>query len=179
MELAFITDLVLRQRIEGSVEYIYALYENTKSNEERTLYHTETYRVIILYTVSIIEAVLFYIYEKKNFEICKTEYKDIVHLPESYKNINSANKSSDGRVVIALEKISSKKESEIALKELVEFLTIKKVLKKETEQELLKIIKTRNSVHLRQSTRHNSTIADVDASLDLLVYVLTNAIRFS
>ena len=65
MDLAFIVDHSLRQRIEDSIEYIYTLYEDSKQSDKNELYITETYRVIILYTVSIIEAVLFYIYEKR------------------------------------------------------------------------------------------------------------------
>ncbi len=172
MELAFITDAQLRQRIEDSIEYIYALYEESKHSDKNELYQTETYRVIILYTVSIIEAVLFYIYEKRGSVLTKTEYKEREYLHESYKNSKVS-----GKLVVAVEKITEKSESEIGLKELVNFLSIEKIIKRETEEKLLNVIKTRNSVHLRQKGTNSCTIDEVEDALELLVYILSHAPR--
>ncbi len=173
MELAFITNPSLRQRIEDSIEYIYTLYEESKQSDKNELFKTETHRVIILYTVSIIEALLFYIYEKKGLTITRVDYKEKEHLPESYRNIKV-----DGRIVIAIEKHTPKQESEISLRELVHFLVTEKIVKEETESKLLSIIKTRNSVHLRHKGFTTCSVADVDEALELLVYTLSHAPRF-
>lgn len=172
MDLAFIVDHSLRQRIEDSIEYIYTLYEDSKQSDKNELYITETYRVIILYTVSIIEAVLFYIYEKRGSVLTKTEYKEKEYLVETYRNDKVP-----GKLVIAVERVTDKKESEISLKELIQFLCTENVIKKETEEKLLSLIKTRNSVHLRQSGGGLCSVDDVDDALQLLVYVLTHAPR--
>ncbi len=172
MELTFITDVILRRRIEDSIEYIYTLYETTKQSDKNELYQTETYRVIILYTVSIIEAVLFYIYEKRKLSLKKTEYKAIIYLPDSYKN-----DSLSGRVMLGVESVRTKIESEIGLKELVEFLCVNSIIKPATKDKLLEIIKIRNSVHLRQNGRNTCLVSDVDGALELLVYVITHSAR--
>ncbi len=172
MELGFIKDQLLRQRTEDSVEYIYAIYEESKGIGKNDLYRTETYRVIILYTVSIIEAILFYIYETRDNKITKTEYKEKSFLPSTYINDKVS-----GKTIVATEKISEKTESEISLKELVQFLKAEKVLKYETSQDLLKIIQMRNSVHLRQKTSSRHSIEEIEKSLELLSYILKHAPR--
>ncbi len=172
MELAFITDALLRQRIEDSIEYIYTLYEESKQSDKNKLYSTETYRVIILYTVSIIEAVLFHIYEKRRVILTKVEYKEKEYIRDTY--LNSKVK---GRIVVAVEKITEKTESEISLKELVQFLVKENVLKVETGERLIDIMKTRNSVHLRQKAGQTCTIKQVDDALEFLLYTITHAHR--
>jgi hypothetical protein len=170
MDLAFITDAALRQRVEDAIEYIYTLYEESKGSDKNDLYRTETYRVIILYTISIIEAVLFYLYERKGMTIKKLEYKEKQSLPTKYLHSDTK-----GRVIIAVEKSSEKSESEISLKELIQFFVTNKVLKKETAEKLHEIMRTRNSVHLRQKGHGSCSVEQVEESLDFLVYVLTHA----
>lgn len=60
MELTFIKDTELQERIENAIEYIYTLFEQSKNVEQNKLYQQETYRVTILYVVSTIEAILLY-----------------------------------------------------------------------------------------------------------------------
>ncbi len=170
MELTFISDPILRQRIEDSIEYIYALYEESKQSDKNKLFQTETYRVIILYTVSVIEAVLFYVYEKRGVFITKTEYKEKRYLPSTYLNTKV-----EGKIAILVEKTSEKDEPEISLNELAQFLVEEKVLKAETAEKLIRITKMRNSVHLRKKTTHAYTIGQVDDALEFLLYTLTNA----
>ena len=59
-ELDFISDATLRKRVEDSIEYIYVLFDDAKKTENK-LFQEETYRVIVLYVVSIIEAILLYL----------------------------------------------------------------------------------------------------------------------
>jgi len=172
MNLEFIKDEALRQRTEDSIEYLYTLYEESKGDDKNDLYRTETYRVIILYTVSIIEALLFYIYERKGVVIMKIEHKERITLPNSYKN-----KTVGGKICVLVEKTTEKTESEISLRELVNFLEKKKVLKKATVKKLLNLIQTRNSVHLRQKSETICNIQSVEKALDLLAYVLIQAPR--
>ena len=51
-DLDFIKDKELRSTLENSIEYIYALFEESKNGEQKQLYKEETYRVIILYVIS-------------------------------------------------------------------------------------------------------------------------------
>jgi hypothetical protein len=143
MELSYISDALLRQRIEDSIEFIYALYEKSKQIDTSDLYKTETYRVIVVYTVSIIEAVLFDLYGKRKKKISKVEYKELGYIKDTYKNIRVA-----GKVLVAVEKIIEKTESEISLRELVLFLEKDGALKNETSAKLLSILPLRNSMRL-------------------------------
>jgi hypothetical protein len=172
MELSFIKDKdeVLGKRIESSIEYIYSLYEDSKQAHRSDLYRTETYRVILLYVVSIIEAVLFYIYDASKLSLTKIEYKSIHKLPKTFIDT-----STKGQLLLAVETKRGKTESEINLRELVQFLVLEKVLKKETAERLFKVMEIRNSIHLRQTKQKPHTIEDVSFSLDLLAYVIINA----
>lgn len=169
MELSYITESVLRQRIDDSIEYIYTLYEQSKREENGEIYQSETYRVIIVYIVAIIEAVLFYVYQRHPNKITKIEYKDKINFKESYQNSNIK-----GRVILATEKIIEKGESELSLHELVTFLEKEKVLKSDTVAKLKNIMTLRNSVHLRQKQSAVCTVGDVEDALDFLVYVITH-----
>ena len=96
MDTDFINDKKLRERINVSIEYIFALYEDAKDNESKE-FKKETYRVIILYTVSIIEALLFSIYHQMEDRLCRTDYKDIVELNKQYKHAGH-----EGSIVISV-----------------------------------------------------------------------------
>lgn len=172
MELSFIKDKdeVLGKRIENSIEYIYSLYEDSKQAHRSDLYRTETYRVILLYVVSIIEAVLFYIYDARKLSLTKIEYKSIHKLPNKFIDT-----STKGQLIMAVKTERGKTEPEITLRELVQFLVQEKVLKKETSERLFKVMEIRNSIHLRQPKQKSHTVIDVIFSLDLLEYVINNA----
>jgi len=82
-ELDFIKDKDLRKTLEDSIEYIYTLFEQSKNDKQKELYKEETYRVIVLYVVSAIEAVLLYFYKERVEKIEYLEYKFVqTLLPE-------------------------------------------------------------------------------------------------
>ncbi len=81
--LDFIKDTALRKTLEDSIEYIYALFEQSKIAGQKKLYQEETHRVIILYVVSAIEAVLLYFYKVRGEKIEYTEYKFVQTLMRS------------------------------------------------------------------------------------------------
>lgn len=58
MEIGFISDSELQDRINNAIEFIFTQYEESKTNNNNR-YREETYRIIILYVVSVIEALLF------------------------------------------------------------------------------------------------------------------------
>ncbi len=67
-ELSFIKDKELKRIIEDSIQYISLIFDNTKKSSNN-LYKEETYRVIILYVISIIEAILLYILKRRREKI--------------------------------------------------------------------------------------------------------------
>lgn len=170
MDFEFIKDSALRKKIEDSVEYIFALYEEAKRGDKNELFKTETFRVIILYTVSIIEAVLLYIYHQRESRMVKEEHKEIQTLENQYKNTHV-----EGRVVVSVVKKSEKKDIEIRFQEIVKFLQNEKVLRSETADRMLEINDTRNTFHLRKERMSPCTVGEVEGALELLLYVLGNA----
>jgi len=174
MDLDFITDSALRQRIKDSVEYIYTTLELSKDATKKELFRAETYRVIVLYIASVIEAILFYLYSRRGIYLQKEEYKKVHLVGNGYVNTEV----SSGKVIIATVKTVDKKESEIGFKELVIFLEAQKILKKETSKQMLSLYNMRNTFHLRKEQELPCTVADVERYLQLLLYTLTNVAKF-
>ncbi len=173
MELDFVRDTILRQRIDDAIGYIYALYEESKNEQRNDSYRTETYRVIILYIVSIIEAILHYIRELRGDEITKVEYKDKITINSAYKSRNT-----EGPVIMAVECKVAKTESEINLRELVQMME-GTVLTPQTAARITELARMRNSVHLRQRNARACTVEDVEEALQLLVHTINHAPRHS
>ena len=172
-ELDFITDNTLRKTIEDSIEYVYVLTEESKKKEDRSaLYKEETYRVIILYIASIIEAILLYLYKRQSDKITYTYYKFINPLHEDYQHASDR----ESPVIIAVQKTVEKVEHQIGMFELVSFFKEKKFMKEETAEEILKINNLRNTLHLNKPREGNACdITQVEASLKLLVYTIRRA----
>jgi len=171
-DLDFITDSTLRKTIEDSIEYTSVLFKETEEESKSTLYKEETYRVIILYTIAIIEAVLLYLYKKSGDEITYFEYKFIKQLPSEYHHTKESNFS----VIIAVQKSVKKAEQQITMKDLVDFFTERKFMKKDTADKLMHINGLRNTVHL--SKPRDGVICDVaqvESALSMLVYVIERA----
>jgi|SRR3989344_6819346 len=171
-ELDFITDNILRKTIEDSVEYVHVLSEESKKEDKSALYKEETYRVIILYIVSIIEAILLYLYKKHGDTITYLDYKFINTLPEDYHHASNR----ESRVVVAVQKTIEKSEHQIGTSDLVSFFKEKKLMKKETAEEILKINDLRNTLHLNKPREKTiCDVAQVESALKLLVYVIQRA----
>ncbi len=174
MDFDFIKDSDLRKKIEDSVEYIYAAYEESKKKDKSELFRTETFRVIVLYTVSIIEAVLFDIYHQQDKRLIKEEYKETISLPKEYIHTKIEN----GTIAVVVIKKTEKDEIEIGFQELVKFLEKEKVLQKETVTRMLEINNVRNTLHLRKERVQTCTVKEAESALELLLYTLQNAPRF-
>lgn len=170
-DLDFVTDAGLRRTIENSVEYMYALFEEIKEKEKSDLYKEETYRVIILYAVSVIEAVLLYLYKKHADEMTFLEYKYIQTLPPEYHHLSNA----DSRVVVAVQKREKMAEYKVGMSDLVDFFKERKLMKKETAEQVLQINDLRNTFHLsKPRDKAVCDIAQVESAIKLLVYVIQN-----
>lgn len=168
-ELDFITDNTLRKTIKDSIEYVYILSEESKKEDKSILYKEETYRVIILYIVSIIEAILLHLYKKHSEKITYIDYKFINQLTKGYGHTSDR----ESRVIVAVQKIIEKSEYQIGIFELVSFFRDKKVMKKETAEEILSINNLRNTLHLNKP--RNEAVCDitqVESALKLLVHVI-------
>ena len=72
--LDFLKNKELEKTIEDSIQYIEIILEQTE-NKESALYKEETYRVIILYVISIVEAILLRILDLRKEKITSIDYK--------------------------------------------------------------------------------------------------------
>lgn len=171
MDLAFIKDPELRNRIENAIEYIYALYEESKSDHQHKSYRQETYRVIILYIVSTIEAILLYFYKTRGEKIEYIEYKCIQQLSSEYRH----SKKNSSPVVIAVQEKIEKKEYQIGLYDLVHFFEEKRLIQEKTAKEILEINDVRNTFHFSKRSVEHYDIEQVEKALNLLVRTLEKA----
>ncbi len=167
--LNFINNEELKKTIEDSIDYIEIIFEQAKNNES-ALYKEETYRVIILYVVSIIEAILLYILETRKEKIDYTEYKYINEISPDFKHCELPN----DKVVIAVQKKRKKEEnSHIGFVELVKFMKEKDLITKELYQKILDINNIRNIFHFtKPRNKITCEIKAVDSAFKLLVEVI-------
>ncbi len=167
--LGFITDPVLRKTVQDSIEYTYLLFEEVKTKTDNRLYQEETCRVTILYIVSIIEAILLFLYKKGGYTIPHIEYKYVQALSEDYQHKGAVG----DRIIIAVQKSGHKEEYQIGLKSLVDVLCAKNLISKQIASEIFAMNDLRNTFHLSKSREKNSCDIDqVERALKLLVYVI-------
>mgnify|MGYP001569630270 FL=1 len=114
--LDFVEDGELRKIIEDAIQYIYIVFDQTK-NSDNDLFKEETYRVIILYIISVIEAILLYVLKTRNDQIKYTEYKYASSLPKEFYH----SESPKDMVIIAVKKEQIKTDSQIGLVEFGRF----------------------------------------------------------
>ncbi|MDO8743054.1 MAG: hypothetical protein Q7J30_00625 [Candidatus Azambacteria bacterium] len=170
-ELDFVQDNELRKTVEDAIQYIYIIFDQAK-NSESELYKEETYRVIILYVISVIEAILLYVLKSRNEQITYIEYKYITSLPEGFSH-SEVSKSS---VVVAVPKKQIKTDSQIGLVELVDFMKDGGLMKDQFAKKILVANDIRNTFHLTKShSRIKCEIGTVEKSLELLIKVIKSA----
>lgn len=170
-DLDFIKDTKLRKTLEDSIEYIYTLFEQSKENQQNQLYKEETYRVIILYVISAIEAVLLYFYKERGEKIESIEYKYVQTLPESYVNNNKKGLP----VVVAVQVKIEKEEHQIGLHDLITFFKNKNLIQEKTADNILELNDVRNTFHFSKPRVKNCDIERVESALKLLVHTIQRA----
>jgi len=167
-KFAFIKDPDLKKIIGNSVKYIYIIHNRSKRYKKK-LYLEETYRVIVLYVVSVIESILLYFYKKRGEKIKYPEYKLVHILPNEYQH-----KEKNGRkIVIAIQEEIEKREHQIGLHELVHFFKDTRLMPKNMADEILEINEVRNTFHFNK--RREDTKLDlerVEQALRLLADII-------
>ncbi|MEI6296401.1 MAG: hypothetical protein WCO84_01985 [bacterium] len=168
-DLEFIKDDGLRKILEDSMEFIFVLYtKQAKENEQNKLYQEEVYRVIILYVISIIEAVLLYFFKERGEKIEYFEYKYPSQLLPGYRHKEKL----DFPVVIAVQEIAEKKEHQIGLKELIVFFRDKKLIQEKLAEEILEINDVRNTFHFSKPRDKSCDLKRVENAVGLLLNIL-------
>ncbi len=169
-DLSFIQDAPLKKTLEDSIEYIYTLVEQAK-REGNPLFQEETYRVIILYVVSAIEAVLLYLYKTRGEKDMYIEYRYVHNLPTSY----GYKEKPDLQMVVAVTEQVEKQEFQLGMNDLVKFFKKKNILKEETAKDILEINDVRNTFYFSKTRTKKCDLQRVEAALQLLLYTLERA----
>ena len=170
-ELDFIQDNELRKTIEDAIQYIYIIFDQAKDSKSE-LYKEETHRVIILYVISVIEAILLYVLKSRNEQITYTEYKYPTPLPEEF----SHSKIPKNPVIVAVQKEQIKTNSQIGLVELVNFMKDGGLMKEQFAREILNANDIRNTFHFTKSrSQIKCEVGVVEKSLEILVKIIKNA----
>jgi hypothetical protein len=163
-----IKDLALKSKMTNAIDYSYSLYDLSKEKNHSEIFKEETYRVIVLYVVSCIEALLLYLYKNRQEKIEILEYKNVSILPKIYQSIED-DKST---VVIAIQTKKEIREQGIGLHELVKHFQEIKIMNEDTGKKLLDLNNVRNTHHLNKDRADTCTIKDVDSSFEILNYLL-------
>jgi hypothetical protein len=168
--LNFITDDDLRDKVQKSIHYILVLVGDLDKNKD-VLYKEESNRVIILYVISIIEAILFFFYEQGQEKIMKTKYVSITNLPKKY----SDNTKSGQQLVIAAKQEVEKKMSQISLVTVVNFFESKELILSKTAKNILELNDISNTFHLNKKRTVECTNEKVDEAVKLLLHTIEHA----
>lgn len=170
-ELYFVEDKELKRTIEDSIQYLYLIFEQAKDSKS-DLYKEETYRVIVLYIISIIEAILLYVLKKCGDEIKTTQYKYVQPLPKEFKHANS----DDSPIVVAVQKEEVKSERTIGLSELVTYMEKQGLMGKNFATKILDMNDIRNTFHFtKPRNKITCEIETVENALELLVETIKKA----
>lgn len=167
----FIKDEELRKRIEDSIEYSYALLEQSKSKDQSELYREETRRVIVLYVVSAIEAILLYFYKVRGEKIDYLEYKFVQTLSSEYEYSGKVGVP----VVVAVQEKLEKQEHQLGLHDLVVFFRTKKLIQDKTAEDILELNDVRNTLHFSKPRDKNCDVKRVEMAFQLLVHTIERA----
>lgn len=167
-DLGFIKDVDLRKTLEDSIEFIYVLRERSKYVGQNKLCQEEICRIIILYIVSAIEAVLLYFYKDRGEKIEYPEYKFVQLLPPEFGHSEKVGLP----LVIAVQEKVERQEYQIGLHDLVIFFKDKKLMPGEIADDILELNDVRNTFHFSKSRIKSCDLGRVERALQLLVYTL-------
>lgn len=171
VDLDFIKDAGLRKTLEDSIDYVYAIFEQSKADGQKKLYQEETYRVIILYVVQAIEAVMFYFYKVRGERIEFIEYKFVQTLPQQYSHSGKVGLP----VVVAVQEKMEKQEYQLGIHELVTFFKGKKLMQEKTARDILDMNDVRNTFHFNKPRVQPCDLKRVEKALQLLVHTIAHA----
>ena len=144
---------------------------NQKMPGKKKYIGEETYRVIILYIVSVIEAVMLYFYKARGEKIGYIEYKFVQTLPLEYGHREKIGLP----VVIAVQEKLDKQEHQIGLRDLVIFFKTKRLIQEKTSDDILELNDVRNTFHLSKPRAKNCDLKRVESALNLLVHTIKRA----
>jgi hypothetical protein len=165
----FIRDNKLKTNLTDSVRFISALWVLALENKKLEA-KEEFYRTIILYSASIIEALLLNYCKVINLKFFEEKYSKSHSLPKIYQSVLDIEKYQDGEVVLAVKyKIEKKYHGEITFSDLLNQMEI--FLGKHLVKRITEVKNIRNTLHLHKS-REKLKIKDVEKATDIVLKVV-------
>ena len=146
-DLLFITDHSLRVKIEDAIETISLLYLLNQNKGLSEGFAKENRRMMILYAASVIEAVLLYLYKKKECSINKTEYTKVHTLPQTYQLETGLT------LVLAKQVQTPKNDRELMLDVLLKYFSESGLITESLKKKIEKAKNVRNTFHLSKSRK--------------------------
>ncbi len=144
-DLLFISDVSLRKKIIESIETISGLYlveQDAKYPKELT---KEIRRIIVLYSASILEALLLFLYKKNKYCLENIKYQDVHQLPSKFQP------DTNSQLIIARQVKTIRSEREIMLDILLKLFLEKKIISESLAKKIKKAKDVRNTFHLSKS----------------------------
>ncbi|MFA4830964.1 MAG: hypothetical protein WC862_00775 [Patescibacteria group bacterium] len=170
-DLSFLKNKELSKIIEDSIQYIQIIFEES-DKKESALYKEETYRVILLYVTSIIEAILLRVLELRKETIPSIDYKYTSPVNKQFKHV----KLPKDTVVIAVQQRSEKDNKRIGLVELVNYMKNNDLVEEKIIQEILDINDIRNTFHFtKPRDQITFEIKTIEKAFELLVKIIQKA----
>ncbi len=145
--LDFISDATLRRKVSDAIETTSFLYLKRNEKGVSAGFASEIRRMEILYAASIIEAVLLFLFKKRNESMTKMDYKDVHILPASYQQ------SAASQFVVAKQSKVLRQDRELMLDNLLDFFSEKRVIKNSLKTKIDKARRVRNTFHLSKSRK--------------------------
>lgn len=169
-DLYFISDITIRNKIVEAINTMSEFYLIEQAGIYPDSLSKEIRRVIILYSASIIESLLLYIYKAKEFSLNKTEYKDVQVLIDSYQLDPTY------KIVIAKQIKTTRNEREIMLDNLLKLFVNEKIITPSLEKKIKKAKDVRNTFHLTKSRSglqcsKKSVNTSIDAVYNVVILV--------
>jgi len=161
-DFSFITPAPFRKNIIESVEFTAWLWVAAKGIEKRFV--DDINRTIILYNISIIEALLLFRVRKLKIKFMTQEYKKAHELPIQFRKANQS-------VVVAFRENITKADSQIWLNDLLR--EQQNFLGDKLHQQIKTLQDARNTLHLSKKRSERFTLQKSQASFDALLAVVT------
>lgn len=157
----FITPKQLRNNIIDSFEFVARFWLLALKIEPR--YEDEMSRTIILYNISIIEALLLFSAKKRKIKFLELTYKIPTALPEQFQNSKEV-------LVLAYQSKTEKKENRVWLQDLIK--EHKSFLGDSLHSDITDLQSIRNTFHL-SANRSVLTLKRAEKSFDTVLKLFT------
>lgn len=170
--LDFISDATLRRKISDAIETTSFLYLKRNEGGVSAGFASEIRRMEILYAASIIEAVLLFLFKRRNESMTRMDYKEPHILPAKYQP-NTA-----FQLVVAKQSKVRRQERELMLDNLLDFFAEKGIIKNSLKAKIDKARRVRNTFHLSKSRKGiRCGTKAVDSANDAVIETFTMARR--